>query len=92
MIMLYIEEENIFVVIIYKLLVRKKYLSIILKTALELVANTESWYLKQGGYVKFKNYERKIKSPFIIYSDFESILVAKNHGKQNPKESYASRN
>ena len=30
---------------------------------------------KKGDYVKFKNYERKIKSPFIIYADFESILV-----------------
>ena len=30
---------------------------------------------KKGKYVKFKNYERKIKSPFIIYAGFESILV-----------------
>ena len=29
----------------------------------------------QGEYVKFKNFERKIKSPFMIYADFESILV-----------------
>ena len=29
---------------------------------------------KKGEYVKFKNFERKIKSPFIIYADFESIL------------------
>ena len=29
---------------------------------------------KKGEYVKFKNNERKIKSPFIIYEDFESIL------------------
>ena len=26
---------------------------------------------KKGEYVKFRNYERKIKSPFIIYADFE---------------------
>ena len=25
---------------------------------------------KDGEYVQFKNHERKIKSPFIIYSDF----------------------
>ena len=31
--------------------------------------------LKKGEFVKFKNYERKIKSPFIIYANFESILV-----------------
>ena len=30
---------------------------------------------KEGDYVKFKNYERKIKSPFMIYTDFESIIV-----------------
>ena len=32
-------------------------------------------------------YERKINYPFIIYADFESILVPKDNGKQNPKES-----
>ena len=30
---------------------------------------------KKGEYVRFKNFERKIKSPFIIYADFKSILV-----------------
>ena len=29
---------------------------------------------KGGEYVKFKIYEGKIKSPFMIYADFESIL------------------
>ena len=33
---------------------------------------------KNGEYVKFKNYERKIKSTFLIYTDFESILVPKD--------------
>ena len=46
--------------------------------------------LKKGEFVKFKNYERKIKSPFIIYADFESTLVPENNGKQNPKESYTN--
>ena len=41
---------------------------------------------KKGEYVKFKNYERKIKSPFMIYVDFESILVREDNGKQNPNE------
>ena len=41
---------------------------------------------KKGEYVKFKNYERKIKSPFIIYADFGSILVPENNGNQNPEE------
>ena len=46
---------------------------------------------KKGEYVKFKKYERKIKSPFIIYADFESISVSKNNEKQNPKESYSNK-
>ena len=29
---------------------------------------------KKGEYIKFKNYKRKIKSPFMIYADFSSIL------------------
>ena len=33
---------------------------------------------KKGEYVRFQNYERKIKSPFMIYVDFESILVPKD--------------
>ena len=45
----------------------------------------------KGEYVKLKNYERKIKSPFIIHEDFESILVPENNGKQNPKEPYTNK-
>ena len=37
---------------------------------------------KKSDYIKLKNYERKIKSPFMIYSDFESILVQEDNGKQ----------
>ena len=44
--------------------------------------------LKDCKFVNFKNYERKVKSPFIIYTEFESILVPENNGKQNPEESY----
>ena len=39
---------------------------------------------KKGEYVEFKNFERKIKSPFMIYADFESILVLEDNGKKNP--------
>ena len=45
--------------------------------------------LKKGQYVKyvkFKNYETKIKSPFIIYTVFENILMSEDNGKQNPEE------
>ena len=34
--------------------------------------------------------ERKVKSPFMIYADFESILVPEDNGKQNPEESYTN--
>ena len=37
---------------------------------------------KKDKYVKFRNYDMKIKSPFIIYADFESILMSKNNEKQ----------
>ena len=42
-------------------------------------------------YVKFKNHGRKIKSPFMIYADFESILKPENNEKQNPKESHTNK-
>ena len=32
-----------------------------------------------------------MKSPFIIYLDFESILVPENSGKQNPEEYYTNK-
>ena len=32
---------------------------------------------KKGETIKFKNYEGKIKSLFMIYDTFESILLAK---------------
>ena len=36
---------------------------------------------KKGEFVKFKNYGRKVKSPFITYADFERILVSENNEK-----------
>ena len=30
---------------------------------------------KKVEYVKFKNLEKRIKSPFMMYADFESTLV-----------------
>ena len=46
---------------------------------------------KKGEYVTFKNFERKIKSPFMIYADFNSISVPEDNGKQNPNESYTNK-
>ena len=36
---------------------------------------------KKTEYIKFKNFGKKIKSPFMIYPDFESILVPEDNGK-----------
>ena len=46
---------------------------------------------KKGEYVQFENLERKIKSPYIIYADFESILESGNNGKQNPEKSQTNK-
>ena len=46
---------------------------------------------KKDEYVKFKNPERKLKLPFMIYADFESILGPEDNGKQNPNESSTSK-
>ena len=46
---------------------------------------------KEGKYVKFKHYKRKIKSPLIIYAEFGNILVPRNNGKQIPEEIYANK-
>ena len=43
---------------------------------------------KKGEYVKFINSQRKTKSSFMIYSNFESVLVIEDNGKQNLKKSY----
>ena len=44
--------------------------------------------LKKVECVRFKSFERKIKSPFMIYEDLEIILVPEDKGKQNPYKSY----
>ena len=48
---------------------------------------------KKGECVRFKNVERKIYdySPFMIYANFESILVPEDDGKQNPDECYTNK-
>ena len=52
-----------------------------LKTTLKLMTNKKNIRMhKKANY-----YERKMKSLFIIYEYFESILVPEDNGKQNPK-------
>ena len=41
--------------------------------------------------VEFINFERKIKWQFMIYADFESILLSEDNGKQNPNESHTNK-
>ena len=74
-------EGNIFGVIVCKLLVQKKYLKSDIKDWFKINDKQIIIMPKKGEFVKFKNYESKIKSPFIIYADFESILVPENNGK-----------
>ena len=62
-----------------------------IKDCLKINSKQRTLMTKNGEYVKFKKYERKIKSPFIIHADFESILVPKNNQKQNLKESYTNK-
>ena len=46
---------------------------------------------KKGKYIKFKNFGKKIKSLFMIYEDFENIVVPKDNGKQNLIEFYSNK-
>ena len=46
---------------------------------------------KNGEYVKFLIFERKVKSSFMIYADFKVILVPDDNRKQNPNESYTNK-
>ena len=46
---------------------------------------------KKDQYVKFRKIKKRIKSPFIIYADFESILILEDNKKQNPNKSYANK-
>ena len=34
-----------------------------------------------GEYIRFKNYERKVKSPFMFYADFDGIFVPEDSRK-----------
>ena len=81
----YIADKNIFVVIVCKLLEQQKNW----KDYFEITDKQTIKMPKKGEYIKFKNFGRKIKSPFMIYADFECILVPEDNGKENPNESYA---
>ena len=46
---------------------------------------------QKGEYVKFNSFERKIKPPFIVYSDLESILVPQDNEKDDTIEFYTKK-
>ena len=46
---------------------------------------------KISAYAIFKIFEIKAKSPFMIYSDFVSILRSENNGKQNHDEFHTNK-
>ena len=46
---------------------------------------------KKGEYIRFKYYERKIKVPFLIYTDFVKILVPADNRRQNPEGYFMSK-
>ena len=71
-------------VIVWKLSVQKKILKFYIKNCFEINDKQIIKIPKKGEYAK--NYERRIKSPFMIYADFESILVPEDNGKKSPEE------
>ena len=46
-----------------------------LKIAMKLMVSKRNKIPKKGEYVSFNNYERKIKSSFMTYADFEKVLL-----------------
>ena len=62
----YIVEENNFVVIVYTLLVRQKYYKSNVNDSFKINRKQMVKISKQGENVRYENYERKIKSPFMI--------------------------
>ena len=46
---------------------------------------------RKGKYIKFKTVGKIVKSLFMIYADFESILVPEDNGKKNLNESYTNK-
>ena len=87
----YITEENIFCRYCLHAFITEEILKRHIKDCFKINAKQSQIMPKKGEYVKFKNFERKIKLPFMIYADFESILVPEDNGKQNPEESYTNK-
>ena len=55
------------------------------------MVNKQLRCLRTVDILNAKMSKRKIKSPFMIYSDFERILVPEDNVKQNLNKSYANK-
>ena len=44
-----------------------------------------------GSTLKFKNYFKSLRVPFVVYADFKSFLKPINTCQPNPKESYTNK-
>ena len=40
----------------------------------------------QEDHVEFKNYGKQVEDPFVVYADFESILLPMNEGTEKTKK------
>ena len=68
---------------------REKILKCHVKDCFKINGKQMTKMSKNGGYVRFK--KRKIKSPVMIYADFESILVSEDNENQNLYRSHTNK-
>ena len=71
---------------------QKKILKSQVKHCLKINGRHKIKMPKKAEYVRFKKYDRKIKSPFMIYAELESTLVLEDNGRQDRNESYNVKN
>ena len=83
MVINYIVGENIFVAMVLQAFSAEEILKCQVKHCFKMV--------KKDKYIRLKNYKRNIKLTFMMYADFESILILEGSRKQNPNELYASK-
>ena len=86
-IILYIMEENIFCRYCLQSFNIEEILKCHIKDCFKINGKQKIIMPKKGEYIKFKNYKRKVNSPYISYGDCESILVPEENEKQNPEAS-----
>ena len=65
-----------------KVFISEEILKLNIEDCFKIIGKQTIIMLEKGEYVKFENYERKIKSPFMIHADFERMLVPEDNGKQ----------